>query len=53
MKAREKNRERKSERGRTREWDEKCEFCVARLLQTKSAVLFSVVVEPRESYARR
>lgn len=50
---RQENRKRVGEGGRTREWDEECEFCVARLLQTKSAVLFSVVVEPRESYARR
>lgn len=53
MKTKKKNRKRKDERGSKREWDEECEFCVARLLQMKSAVLFSVVVEPRESYVRK
>lgn len=42
----------KRERG-MRDWGEEDEFCVAILLQTKSAVLFSVVVEPCKLHARK
>lgn len=42
----------KEKQKRERDGKEECEFSVAILLQTKSAVLFSVVVEPRE-FARQ